>query len=60
MIRMFARTFTVNHFPLVDLRVGRVIAIEPLADSDKLYLQSIDIGQPEPRQILSGLRQHVP
>ena len=43
----------------VDIRVGKVINIEPNPEGDKLYNEEIDIGNGEIRKIASGLRGRV-
>ncbi len=43
----------------LDLRVGRILECAPHPDADALYVESIDCGDPEPRTIVSGLRQYV-
>ncbi|KAE8227103.1 hypothetical protein CF319_g368 [Tilletia indica] len=46
---------------MVDLRVGKIVAIEKHPDADALYLETVDFGEPEgPRQVLSGLVNFVP
>ena len=42
-----------------DLRVGRIIDAKSHAESDKLYVETIDLGEEAPRQILSGLAHHM-
>lgn len=45
----------------IDLRVGRIVAIEKHPDADSLYLEKVDFGEPEgPRTVLSGLVKFVP
>ncbi len=39
----------------VDLRVAKITAIERHPEADKLYIETIDVGEDEPRQIVSGL-----
>ncbi len=39
----------------VDLRVAKITAIERHPEADKLYIETIDVGEEEPRQIVSGL-----
>ena len=46
-------------FTSVQLRVGTVRSAEPVPGSDKLLRLSVDLGEDEPRQILSGIAQHV-
>ena len=43
----------------VDIRVGKVIEVEPNKEGDKLYNEKIDFGNGEIRQIASGLRGRV-
>lgn len=44
----------------LDLRVGRIVEVSHHPDASKLYVEKVDIGEAEPRQILSGLVDHVP
>lgn len=39
-----------------DIRVGKIIEVWPHEESDKLWCEKVDLGEAEPRQILSGLR----
>ena len=39
----------------IDLRVGRIISIERHPEADKLYVEQLDMGNGEVRQIVSGL-----
>lgn len=43
-----------------DIRVGKILDAAPHPDSDKLYVETIDLGEASPRQVLSGLAQHMP
>ena len=43
----------------VDIRVGKVVNIEPNPEGEFLYNEEIDIGNGEIRKIASGLREHV-
>ena len=42
----------------IDLRVGRIIEIENHPNAERLFVEKIDCGEPEPRTIVSGLREH--
>lgn len=44
----------------LDLRVGHILDAHAHPESDKLYVESIDVGEPEPRTILSGLAHYMP
>ncbi len=41
----------------LDIRVGKIIEVWEHESSDKLWCEKIDLGEDEPRQVLSGLRQ---
>ena len=47
----------IDQFGAVDLRVGLVLHAEPVAKSTKLLRLQIDLGEPQPRQILSGIAE---
>ena len=44
----------------LDIRVGRIIKAWRHPEADKLYVEEVDIGEDEPRQICSGLVPYVP
>ncbi|NXF12379.1 SYYC protein, partial [Smithornis capensis] len=44
----------------LDIRVGKVISVEKHPDADSLYVEKIDVGEAEPRTVVSGLVQFVP
>ena len=46
------------NFSCLDIRVGRIVDVEIVNDSEKLYRSDIDVGDDEPRQIVSGLRPY--
>lgn len=43
----------------LDIRVGKIIAVEAHPDADSLFVEQIDVGEEEPRTIVSGLRKYV-
>lgn len=45
-------------FDLLDVRVGTILEAWEHPDSEKLWCEKIDVGEPEPREIASGLRQY--
>jgi len=48
-------------FSKLDIRVGQVMKAWNHPEADKLYVEEIDIGDPDgPRTIVSGLRDHYP
>ncbi|PVU94617.1 hypothetical protein BB561_002406 [Smittium simulii] len=40
---------------MIDLRVGRIVKVEKHPDADSLYVEQIDVGEAEPRTVVSGL-----
>ncbi|CAI2164928.1 9673_t:CDS:2 [Funneliformis geosporum] len=45
---------------LLDLRVGHIIKAEKHPDADSLYVEKIDVGEDEPRTVVSGLVKYIP
>lgn len=43
-----------------DIRVGKIVEVSVHPDADSLYLEKIDVGEAEPRQIISGLVNYIP
>lgn len=42
-----------------EFRVGKVIEVGDHENADSIYVEKIDFGEDEPRQVLSGLKSHV-
>jgi methionine--tRNA ligase beta chain len=45
---------------VLDIRVGAVLEVEKHPDADTLYVEKIDVGEPEPRTVVSGLVAYMP
>ncbi|KAL3916447.1 MAG: hypothetical protein SGPRY_006817 [Prymnesium sp.] len=45
-------------FDELDVRVGKIVEAWEHPDSEKLWCERIDVGEPEPREIASGLRAY--
>ena len=43
----------------LDLRVGKITWVEKHKDADKLYVETVDVGEDKRRTIVSGLVDHV-
>lgn len=50
----------VHPFARVDLRVGKIVRVEKHPNADRLYIEHVDLGEAEPRTVVSGLVEHVP
>jgi tyrosyl-tRNA synthetase len=44
----------------LDIRVGRIIDVSRHPDADALYVEKIDLGEEQPRVVVSGLVNFVP
>ncbi|WVQ63671.1 methionine-tRNA ligase, beta subunit [Kwoniella botswanensis] len=44
---------------MIDMRVGKVLDVKRHPDADSLYVESIDVGEPEPRTVCSGLVKYM-
>ncbi|MEE6484079.1 hypothetical protein FKM82_013748 [Ascaphus truei] len=44
---------------LLDLRVGKVLSLDRHPDADTLYVQAVDVGEQNPRCVVSGLVRNV-
>lgn len=58
----FARRYSSVSIPAnkINYKIGKVLLIELHPDADQLYVLQVNLGGPEPIQICSGLRQHIP
>lgn len=45
-----------DDFAKLDIRIGTITAVEMVPDADKLLKLTVDIGEEQPRQIISGIR----
>ncbi len=44
----------------LDLRVGLIVKAEKHPDADTLYVEQVDLGEAQPRTVVSGLVRHIP
>jgi methionine--tRNA ligase beta chain len=49
----------IDDFFKIELKVGKILSAEKVEGSEKLLKLSIDLGEPIPRQILSGVAKAV-
>lgn len=43
----------------LDIRIGKILDIDNHPDADTLYVEKIDVGESEPRTIISGLAKYM-
>ena len=46
----------IDDFAKLDIRIGEIKSVEIVPDTDKLLKLEVDLGEEEPRQIVSGIR----
>lgn len=51
-------TLTFEDWKKIELKIGKIIKVERVANSDKLYKLQVDLGEENQRQIVSGLVPH--
>ena len=49
-----------DDFHKVEIRVGKILSAEKVADTDKLLKLSVDLNEATPRQIISGIAAYFP
>lgn len=58
MLKQTRQTASEANFSCLDVRVGKIISIEKHPNADSLYVEKIDVGEGEPRTIVSGLADY--
>ena len=51
---------SLEDFQKVDIVVGKILSAEKIPDTDKLLKLSVDLGELQPRQIVSGISLYFP
>lgn len=46
---------SIEDFKKVEIRVGEILSVEKVPDTDKLLKLSVNLGEDKPRQIVSGI-----
>ncbi len=50
-------TISIDEVQKLDIRIGTILAAEPIPDTDKLLKCTVDFGEAAPRTIVSGIAQ---
>lgn len=50
---------TYEDFKKIEIRLGEILSAERVPETDKLLRLMVDIGEEEPRQIVSGIAEYV-
>lgn len=51
---------TFDEFKKIDIRVGEILSAEKVPETDKLLKLIVDLGEENPRQIISGISSYFP
>lgn len=51
---------TIDEFHKVVIKVGQILTVEKVEGADKLLRLSVDLGEENPRQIISGIALYFP
>jgi methionyl-tRNA synthetase len=51
---------SIADFSQVEMRIGVILSAERVPETDKLLKLTVDFGEQEPRQVVSGIAQYVP
>lgn len=46
---------SINDFAQIEMRLGKILSVERVPDTDKLLKLSVDVGEAAPRQVISGI-----
>ncbi len=49
---------SIDDFAKIQMTVGKILSVEPIAGSDKLLKLSVDFAEVAPRQVLSGIAKY--
>lgn len=49
---------TIDDFAKIEIKIGTILTAEFIEGADKLLKLTVDFGESEPRQILSGIRKY--
>lgn len=53
-------TINIEDFKKVKIKVGKILAVEKVPDTDKLLKLSVDLAEGNPRTIVSGIALYFP
>ncbi len=53
-------TISIDDFKKLDIRIGEILSVEKVEDTDKLLKLSVSFGEETPRQIVSGIALFFP
>ncbi len=51
---------TIDHFKSVELRAAKILDVKEHPNADRLWVLTVDVGEPAPRTIVAGIRKDCP
>jgi methionyl-tRNA synthetase len=51
---------SIDDFLKLDIRIGEILSVEKIPNTDKLLKLEVDVGEGSPRQIVSGIAEYFP
>lgn len=54
---MESNKISIEDFKKVEIKVGKILSVDKIEGSEKLLKLMVDLGEGEPRQILSGVQK---
>lgn len=55
---MSEEKISIDDFKKVEIKIGKILSAEFVEDADRLLRLTVDLGEEEPRQIVSGIRAY--
>jgi len=49
---------SVEDFKKIEMKIGKVLSVERVPETDKLLRLEVDFGEDEPRQVVSGINEY--
>lgn len=50
----------IEEFKKIELKLGKILNVEKVPDTDKLLKLTVDLGEDSPRTIVSGIAEYFP
>ncbi len=52
---VMTKSVALEHLGVLEVRIGRIVEVSQHPEADQLYVEKVDVGEAEPRTIVSGL-----
>lgn len=47
-----------EQFAVLEIKIGTILTVEVVPETDKLLRLTVDVGEEQPRQIISGIKEY--